>query len=153
MLYEKKQDEGDDADDSQELTQDAPAASVKEDKASRGRQGKTAAKTAQKTTKKKVSTAEQRALEKKRQKDLNRVRKTLNQIIEKYSDDDNWIRSSRLAEELQKRMPEFDVRNFGFNKFSSFIKSLGTYEWDEQETSNGRREIRFRLKDYMKAFV
>ena len=27
-----------------------------------------------------------------------------------------------------KRLPDFDVRNFGFRKLTSFVKSLGDYE-------------------------
>jgi predicted nuclease of predicted toxin-antitoxin system len=157
MLYEKKQNESEDSDEAADSTSDTSVSSSgKEQKSTKdGKSSRSAAKNQQKNGKKKqkLTAAERREIEKKRQKDLNRVRKTLNQIIEKYSDEDNWIRSSRLAEELQKRIPEFDVRNFGFNKFSSFIKSLGTYEWEEQTASNGRKEIRFRLKDYMTPFV
>ncbi|MEF9922013.1 MAG: OST-HTH/LOTUS domain-containing protein, partial [Anaerovoracaceae bacterium] len=29
---------------------------------------------------------------------------------------------------LQKRYPDFDVRNFGYKKFTPFIKSLGLFE-------------------------
>ena len=43
-------------------------------------------------------------------------------------------------------MPEFDVRNFGFNKFTSFVKSLGTYEFTDRMDSNGQKQIYFRLK-------
>ncbi|MDO4623305.1 MAG: NYN domain-containing protein, partial [Eubacteriales bacterium] len=70
-----------------------------------------------------VRTEKQKDLEKKRQKDLNRVRDTINSIMEKFSDDDGWIFSGKLGDQLAKRMPEFDVRNFGFFKFTSFIKS------------------------------
>jgi len=165
MLYEKKQneiesdadtDETEDAADAADVTAAAAAAGKTQKGAKSARGGKQAAKTVRKTaakSTKNLSSAEKREIDKKRQKDLNRVRRTINQIMEQYSDEDNWIKSGRLAGELQKRIPEFDVRNFGFNKFSSFVKSLGTYEWDEEEGANGRKEIRFRLKDYMKPFV
>lgn len=165
MLYEKKQNESDaegdtdEADDTAEASDGvtAPVSAGKTQKNAKNAKGvKQPAKTARKTSSraaKNLSTAERREIEKKRQKDLNRVRKTINQIMEQYSDEDNWIKSGRLAGELQKRIPEFDVRNFGFNKFSSFVKSLGTYEWDEEEGPNGRKEIRFRMKDYMRPFV
>ena len=165
MLYEKKQneiesdadtDETEDAADAADVTAAAAAAGKTQKGAKSARGGKQAAKTVRKMaakSTKNLSSAEKREIDKKRQKDLNRVRRTINQIMEQYSDEDNWIKSGRLAGELQKRIPEFDVRNFGFNKFSSFVKSLGTYEWDEEEGANGRKEIRFRLKDYMKPFV
>jgi len=99
-----------------------------------------------KKTEKKVSTREERELEKKRQKDLSRVRNALNTIIEKFSDEDNWIFSGKLGDQLSRRMPEFDVRNFGYNKFTAFIKSLGSYEWEERKDVNGQKQIYFRIR-------
>lgn len=91
-------------------------------------------------------TKQQQDLEKKRQKDLNRVRDTLDQITEKFSDEDGWIFSGKLGDQLSKRMPDFDVRNFGFSKFTAFIKSLGTYEYNEIKDSNNQKQIYFRRK-------
>ena len=85
-------------------------------------------------------------MEKKRQSDLRRVRNTLDNITEKFSDEDGWIFSGKLGDQLSKRMPEFDVRNFGFSKFTSFIKSLGTYEYNEIKDSNNQKQIYFRRK-------
>ena len=44
-------------------------------------------------------------------------------------------------------MPEFDVRNFGYNKFTAFIKSLGSYEWEERKDVNGQKQIYFRIRE------
>ena len=107
---------------------------------------KTAKSTASKgkTTKKK--TKEQQDLEKKRQSDLRRVRNILDNITEKFSDEDGWIFSGKLGDQMSKRMPDFDVRNFGFSKFTSFIKSLGTFEYNEIKDSNNQKQIYFRRK-------
>lgn len=49
-------------------------------------------------------------------------------LIEQNSDEDGWIFSGTLGNQLNKRFPDFDVRNFGFRKFTPFIKSLGMFE-------------------------
>ncbi len=101
----------------------------------------------------KTRTKQQKDLEKKRQKDLNRVRNTIDAILEKFSDDDGWIFSGKLGDQLSKRMPDFDVRNFGFSKFTSFIKSLGSYEYNDILDNNHQKQIYFRrrIKDAEKA--
>ena len=91
-------------------------------------------------------TKQQQDLEKKRQKDLNRVRNTIDVIAEKFSDEDGWIFSGKMGDQLSKRMPDFDVRNFGFSKFTAFIKSLGTYEYNEIKDGNNQKQIYFRRK-------
>ncbi len=53
------------------------------------------------------------------QKELEKTKKTINTIIEKFSDEDGWIFSGKLGDQLSKRLPDFDVRNFGFSKQSS----------------------------------
>ena len=101
----------------------------------------------------KTRTKQQKDLEKKRQKDLNRVRNTIDAILEKFSDDDGWIFSGKLGDQLSKRMPDFDVRNFGFSKFTSFIKSLGSYEYNDILDNNHQKQIYFRrrIKDAERA--
>ena len=105
-----------------------------------------AAKTKTRTRTAGRKTKQQQDLEKKRQKDLNRVRNTIDAIIEKFSDEDGWIFSGKLGDQLSRRMPDFDVRNFGFSKFTSFIKSLGSYEYNEIKDSNNQKQIYFRHK-------
>ena len=91
-------------------------------------------------------TKEQQDLEKKRQKDLNRVRKTIDAILEKFSDEDGWIFSGKLGDQLSRRMPDFDVRNFGYSKFTAFMKSLAEYEYNEIKDGNNQKQIYFRKK-------
>ena len=81
-----------------------------------------------------------------RNKDLARVRRTINTILDQFSDEDDWIFSGKLGNQLSKRMPEFDVRNFGFTKLTSFIKSLGDYEMNEVRDGSNQKQIYFRLK-------
>ncbi len=82
-----------------------------------------------------------------RKKELRQVRRTINAIIEKFSDEDGWVFSGKLGDQLSKRMPEFDVRNYGFNKFTPFIMSLGDYETDKRPASGGQKQIYFRIRE------
>lgn len=79
-------------------------------------------------------------------KDLKRVRRTINAIIDKFSDEEGWLSSGKLGDQLSKRLPDFDVRNYGFKKLTLFIKSLGDYEVGKISTGNGQKQIYFRLK-------
>lgn len=81
-------------------------------------------------------------------KDLKRVRKAINAIIEKFSDEEGWLSSGQLGDQLGKRLPDFDVRNYGYSKLTPFIKSLGNYEAGMIPTgSGGRKHIYFRIKE------
>lgn len=84
----------------------------------------------------------------KKNKDLKKVRKTINAIIEKFSDEEGWLSSGQLGDQLGKRLPDFDVRNYGYSKLTTFIKSLGSYETGRIPTgSGGRKQIYFRMKE------
>lgn len=61
-------------------------------------------------------------------KDKTNIIRTIKALIEEHSDDDGWILSAMLGTQLLKRFPDFDVRNFGFSKFNTFIKSLEPFE-------------------------
>ena len=81
------------------------------------------------------------------QKELEKTKKTINTIIEKFSDEDGWIFSGKLGDQLSKRLPDFDVRNFGFTKLTPFMKSLGCYEINKMSDGNNQKQIYFRVKE------
>lgn len=80
-----------------------------------------------------------------RRRHLKKIRENIDAIAEKFSDDDGWVSLGLLGDQLGKRLPDFDVRNYGFKKLHPFLKSLGTYEFDEPDVSGGRRQIYLRL--------
>jgi len=88
-----------------------------------------------------------RTQEGREKKKLKTVRKAINAIIDKFSDEDGWLSSGKLGDQLSKRLPDFDVRNYGFTKLTPFIRSLGDYEVQRQSAGNGQKQIYFRLKD------
>lgn len=80
-------------------------------------------------------------------KDLKQVRMTINAILEKFSDEDGWLSTGTLGDQLSKRLPDFDVRNYSFSKLTPFIKSLGTYEVQKMSSGSGQKQIYVRLKE------
>lgn len=42
--------------------------------------------------------------------------------------DEGWAYLSHVGSVLNKRLPDFDTRNYGFQTFTPFIKSLGVFE-------------------------
>lgn len=82
-----------------------------------------------------------------RRRHMRMIRETINAIIDKFSDDDGWVSLGQLGDQLGKRLPDFDVRNYGFKKLRPFLKSLGVYEFDEPTSDSGQRQIYLRLRE------
>lgn len=80
------------------------------------------------------------------QTDLNMIRETIRTLVEQFSDEDGWVSCGKLGDQLAKRVPDFDVRNFGYSKLTTFVKSLGEYEIKRISTGNNQRQIYFRQK-------
>lgn len=79
---------------------------------------------------------------------LKKFKNEVRSIAESCSDDDGWIFSGELRNQLAKRFPDFDVRNFGHSKFTPFIESLGIFEVRREATTAGNRVklVYFRCK-------
>ena len=52
---------------------------------------------------------------------LKKVKKAMKNIVQENSDGDGWMNIGDLGNKLQKRFPDFDVRNYGYKKFSLFV--------------------------------
>ena len=75
------------------------------------------------------------------------VRETLLKLAEENSSDDGWILSSKLAELLTRKLPDFDVRNFRYKKFVQFVESLRLFETKRQAAEGELvHTIYFRVK-------
>jgi len=80
--------------------------------------------------------------------DLQVVRQMLVELAEENSEDDGWILSSKLAELLNRKLPDFDVRNFRFKKFTRFVESLQVFEAKRQADAGAQvHTIYFRVKE------
>lgn len=78
---------------------------------------------------------------------LRAVRCAINAIIDSFGDEDGWISLGLLGDQLGKRLPDFDVRNYGYKRLRPFLKSLGVYEFDEPVGEQGKRQINLRQRD------
>ena len=59
---------------------------------------------------------------------LKTIRRAVLTIVRENSDEEGWAFISDVGNVLIKRYPDFDVRNYGFAKFTPFIKSMGVFE-------------------------
>jgi Fe-S-cluster formation regulator IscX/YfhJ len=60
--------------------------------------------------------------------------------INDIADENGWAFLGELGNLLLKKRPDFDPRNYGFEKLLLLIKSLGNFEIDERET--GRKNVK-----------
>lgn len=60
--------------------------------------------------------------------------------INDIGDENGWAFLGELGNLLLKKRPDFDPRNYGFEKLLQLIKSLGHFEIDERET--GKKNVK-----------
>ena len=58
-------------------------------------------------------------------------------LIGEMDDGTGWVRTSRVGDQLIKRYPDFDVRNFGSKSLNKFLASLPGMEVEERILANG----------------
>jgi uncharacterized LabA/DUF88 family protein len=80
----------------------------------------------------------------KQRETLNKIDKATIQLISStisdLADDDGWAFLGEIGNLILKKRPDFDPRNFGFNKLAMLIKSIKKFEVDERET--GKKSIK-----------
>ncbi len=81
--------------------------------------------------------------------DLDAVRTILVELVDERSGDDGWIFLGSIGNLLAKRMPDFDVRNFGYKKLTHFMESLEMFETKEIPSKDDPcvKAVYFRLKN------
>jgi Fe-S-cluster formation regulator IscX/YfhJ len=79
-----------------------------------------------------------------KEKIISKVDKNLESLITSsindITDEDGWAFLGELGNLLLKKRPDFDPRNYGFEKLLPLIKSLGRFEIDERES--GRKNVK-----------
>jgi hypothetical protein len=60
--------------------------------------------------------------------------------INDIADENGWAFLGELGNLLLKKRPDFDPRNYGYEKLLLLIRSLGFYEIDQRET--GRKNVK-----------
>ena len=61
--------------------------------------------------------------------------------IADLEDDDGWAFLGEVGALLQKKQPNFDPRNFGFQKLTPFIKSIGKFEIEQRKNPKGNQKL------------
>ena len=70
-------------------------------------------------------------------KDIKLITTTINDL----SDDDGWAFLGDVGSLLQKKQPNFDPRNFGFQKLTPLIKATGKFDIEQRENQKGRYKL------------
>lgn len=65
------------------------------------------------------------------------VYKLMRGMIDEMDDGTGWVRTSRVGDQLIKRYPDFDVRNFGSKSLNRFLASFPELEVEERILANG----------------
>lgn len=72
--------------------------------------------------------------------------KLITDSINDIADENGWAFLGELGNFLLKKQPNFDPRNYGFNKLVSLIKNIGRFEIDERESGKGNKLVYVRTK-------
>ncbi len=67
--------------------------------------------------------------------------KLIASTITDLSDDEGWAFLGDVGSLLQKKRPNFDPRNYGFQKLTPLIKSTGKFEIEQRESQKGRYKL------------
>jgi hypothetical protein len=72
----------------------------------------------------------------------------ISSTISDVSDDDGWAFLGDVGGLLVKKQPNFDSRNFGFDKLTPLIKSIGEFEVEQRENAKSRYKLIYvRIKE------
>ncbi len=70
-----------------------------------------------------------------------KVIKLISSTISDLADDDGWAFLGDVGNLLQKKQPNFDSRNYGFQKLTPLIKSIKKFEIEQRESPRGRFKL------------
>ena len=63
--------------------------------------------------------------------------------VSDLSDENGWAFLGDVGSLLLKKKPSFDSRNYGFQKLTPLIKSIGKFEIEQRDNSKGRHKLIF----------
>jgi uncharacterized LabA/DUF88 family protein len=70
-----------------------------------------------------------------------KVIKLISSTISDLADEDGWAFLGDVGNLLQKKQPNFDSRNYGFQKLTPLIKSTKKFSIDQRESAKGRFKL------------
>ena len=63
--------------------------------------------------------------------------------IKDLSDEDGWAFLGDVGSLIQKKRPNFDSRNYGYEKLTPLIKSIGKFDIEQRENPKSRHKLIF----------
>ncbi|OYX23342.1 MAG: Maebl [Flavobacteriales bacterium 32-35-8] len=69
------------------------------------------------------------------------VIRLLKNSVADAADEDGWAFLGDVGSLIIKKQPNFDARNFGFEKLTPLFKSLSQFELEQRDQSNGRFKL------------
>ncbi|MFY0653424.1 MAG: NYN domain-containing protein [Cyclobacteriaceae bacterium] len=79
----------------------------------------------------------QESFDKITRKDINLISSTISDL----SDEEGWAFLGDVGSLLQKKRPNFDSRNYGFEKLTPMIKSIGIFELEQRESPKSKHKL------------
>lgn len=70
-------------------------------------------------------------------KEIQLITNTINDV----SEDDGWAFLGDVGSLIQKKQPNFDPRNYGFQKLTPLIKSIDRFEIDQRDSPKGKYKL------------
>ena len=70
-----------------------------------------------------------------------KVLKLISSTISDLADEDGWAFLGDVGSLLQKKQPNFDSRNYGFEKLTPLINSIGKFEIDQRDSYKGKFKL------------
>lgn len=70
-----------------------------------------------------------------------KVIRLISSTIDDIADDDGWAFLGDVGNLIQKKQPNFDSRNYGFQKLTPLIKSISNFEIEKRENSKGQLKL------------
>ncbi|MDR5590369.1 NYN domain-containing protein [Christiangramia sp. SM2212] len=70
-----------------------------------------------------------------------KVVRLISQTISDVADEDGWAFLGDVGSLLQKKQPNFDSRNYGFQKLTPMINSIDKFEVESRENSNSKFKL------------
>jgi len=70
-----------------------------------------------------------------------KVIKLISSTISDLADEDGWAFLGEVGNLLQKKQPNFDSRNYGFQKLTPLIKSINRFEVELRESQKGKTKL------------
>jgi uncharacterized LabA/DUF88 family protein len=70
-----------------------------------------------------------------------KVVRLISSTISDLADEDGWAFLGDVGSLLQKKQPNFDSRNYGFEKLTPLINSTGKFEIDQRDSYKGKFKL------------